>query len=123
MLKAKEGAEARVVLCTVPDNGTAEKLARQLVEEGLAACCNIVPGLKSVYRWQGKIEQDDEQLLIIKTTAAVYDALQAQIVRLHPYETPEILSLRVDRGLQEYLMWMEQNTGAGNAKFAARNTK
>ncbi len=123
MVSAEQPVSARVVFCTVPDSETAEKLARHIVEEGLAACCSIVSGLKSIYRWQGKIQKDDEHLLIIKTTTAAYEALQALIVKLHPYETPEIISLPIDRGLQEYLNWLEQNTGVGNAKFAARNTQ
>ena len=110
MDNAKQSGLARVVLCTVPDAETAGMLARRLVEEKLAACCNIVAGIKSVYRWQGEIHEDDEHLLLIKTTSAVYDMLQARIAELHPYDTPEILALPVNQGLQKYLNWLEQNT-------------
>ena len=97
-----------VLLCltTCPDAGCAERIAAALVEEHLAACVTIVPGLRSVYRWQGAIERADEQLLLIKTTADEYPALQARLQTLHPYELPELLAVEAVDGLPAYLQWV-----------------
>ncbi|MBS0228158.1 MAG: divalent-cation tolerance protein CutA [Proteobacteria bacterium] len=97
-----------VLLCltTCPDAGCAERIAAALVEEHLAACVTIVPGLRSVYRWQGVIERADEQLLLIKTTRAGYPALQARLAELHPYELPELLAVEAVDGLPAYLQWV-----------------
>ena len=97
-----------VLLCltTCPDAASAECIAAALVEEHLAACVTIVPGLRSVYRWQGAIERADEQLLLIKTTADAYPALQARLQTLHPYELPELLAVEAVDGLPAYLQWV-----------------
>jgi len=79
-----------------------------LVERGLAACVNILPGVESVYRWQGKIERDDEILLLIKSDTAHFSALEDTISNLHPYEVPEILAVPVEAGHQPYLEWIDQ---------------
>ncbi len=84
----------------------AEKIATALVEQRLAACVNIVPNLTSVYRWQGKIEKDNEILLLIKTTQQHYPSLETAIRQLHPYELPEILAVTVKEGLPDYLDWI-----------------
>lgn len=97
--------DAVVVLCTAPANG-ADALARQLVEERLCACVNVVPGVRSVFRWQGAVDTADECLLIAKTTAPLAAALRARIAQLHPYEVPEVLELAVVGGLPEYLQWL-----------------
>ena len=81
-----------VVLCTAPDEATAEKLAKGMVEARLAACVNAIPGLKSFYRWQGKLESDREIQLLIKTRRARFDELAAWIEANHPYEVPEIVA-------------------------------
>lgn len=96
-----------VVLCTCPDRDTARHLADKLVSERLAACVNIVPGLESVYEWQGQVERDSEVLLIIKTNQDRYPQLEAAIRQNHPYELPEILRVCLDGGLQEYLQWID----------------
>jgi periplasmic divalent cation tolerance protein len=85
-----------VLICTVPDEATAVKISRVLVTEKLAACCNIIPGLRSV-------------LLVIKTRAEIYERLEKRIQELHPYEVPEILALTVNRGLSNYLKWVDEN--------------
>ena len=97
-----------VLLCltTCPAAGCAERIAAALVEEHLAACVTIVPGLRSVYRWQGAIERADEHLLLIKTTADEYPALQARLQTLHPYELPELLAVEAVDGLPAYLQWV-----------------
>ena len=98
--------ETQIVLCTVPDEATARRIASALVEEQLAACVNIVPGITSVYRWKDAIETAPELLLIIKTTLGVYTRLQDRIHALHPYELPEIIAVSIDRGLPDYLAWI-----------------
>lgn len=95
-----------VVLCTVPDAALGESIAATLVGEGLAACVSRVPGLVSVYRWQGEICCDAEELLLIKTTAPRFDALAARIGELHRHQTPEILALPVVAGDARYLDWL-----------------
>ncbi len=77
------------------------------MEEGLAACVNIIPGLRSVYMWQGKVENADEHLLLIKTRAHCYSRLETVIRRRHPYELPEIVSVPIETGLAEYLAWID----------------
>ncbi|MGB7932887.1 MAG: divalent-cation tolerance protein CutA [Gammaproteobacteria bacterium] len=98
--------DTQIVLCTVPNEATARRIASALVEEQLAACVNIVPGITSVYRWKGAIETAPEMLLIIKTTLGVYMRLQDRIHALHPYELPEIIAVSLDQGLPEYLAWI-----------------
>jgi periplasmic divalent cation tolerance protein len=101
--------DSQIVLCTVPDEAAARQIASALVEERLAACVNIVPGINSVYRWEGAVETAAELLLIIKTTAAVYMQLQERIRSLHPYELPEVIAIALDQGLPEYLAWIKSS--------------
>jgi periplasmic divalent cation tolerance protein len=102
--------DVRVVLVTCPSADTAASLARALVEEGLAACGNLVPGVRSIYRWEGKVVDEPEVLLVLKTTAARFEALRARVVALHPYEVPEVVSLAVEAGHAPYLAWVEAGT-------------
>jgi periplasmic divalent cation tolerance protein len=101
-----------VLLClsTAPDLASARGLADALVGEGLAACVNLVPGLQSIYRWQGQVERNDEVLLLIKTTRTCLPALQDRIVALHPYELPEVLVVESAGGLPAYLDWVVSAT-------------
>lgn len=96
----------RLVLTTVSSREEAERIAHSLVEERLAACVNIIPGLTSIYRWQGAVESASELLLLIKTSAAHIDRLQAALLRLHSYELPEFLVLPIDAASQPYLDWL-----------------
>jgi periplasmic divalent cation tolerance protein len=96
-----------VLLVTAPDGPAAETLARTLVGEGLAACVNRLPGIRSTYRWQGQVQEDAETLLVIKSTANAYPALERRIRELHPYETPEVIALPIVRGSQPYLEWLD----------------
>jgi len=98
-----------VVLCTVPKVETAQKIAHTLVHESLAACVNIVPGLTSVYRWEGQIEEDSELLLVIKTREERYLALEFRIQELHPY-VPEIIALPIQQRSRSYLDWLVEST-------------
>lgn len=99
-----------LVYCTCPDAATAGRLARAVVEARLAACVNALPGVRSTYRWKAQVEQADEVLLLIKTTADRLDALTARLRELHPYELPEVLAVQASAGLPEYLDWVAQQT-------------
>lgn len=98
-----------IVLTTISDITIGKKLARTLVEEKLAACVNIIPYVKSVYRWEGKVVEDDEALLVIKTEEEVKDRIIKRIKELHPYELPEIIVLNITGGLENYLKWVREN--------------
>ena len=95
-----------VCLTTCPDAATAERIAEALVGEGLAACVNLLPGVTSVYRWQGAVERSTEVLLIIKTTESGFAALRDRLLELHPYELPELIAVPVGPGLPAYLDWV-----------------
>lgn len=101
---------ARVVLCTVPSEEVGVRLARQLVDEHLVACVNIVPGVRSIYRYQGKVEDDQELLLVMKTAEDRVAALIPRVRELHPYEVCEVLVLQVESGSQPYLDWVLAET-------------
>lgn len=98
-----------LVFCTCPNTETAEKLATQVVEQRLAACVNVIPGLQSIFRWQEKIENVPEVLLLIKTTASNYAALESFLKDNHPYECPEIIGLPFELGYKGYLQWLNTN--------------
>ncbi len=99
-----------LVISTLPDRDAAEKMAYFLIEQQLAACVNILPGVTSVYRWQGKVESANETILLIKTTMARYPALEAAIKAQHPYELPEIIAVPINAGLPAYLAWVATET-------------
>jgi len=103
--------DAVIVLTTTGSKEEAERIAETLVEERLAACVTIVPRVKSVYRWKGRVEKSEEYLLLIKTVRGLYGRLEERIRGLHSYELPEILAVSVDRGLEEYLRWVAGETG------------
>lgn len=106
------GEDTLLVLVTCPPDH-AEAIARGLVEAGLAACVNQVPGLRSTYRWQGQVQTDDEALLLAKTTAPRFEALRARVLELHPYELPEVIAVPVTWGHAPYLEWIAQCTEPG----------
>ena len=101
-----------VVLVTVGNAATARALGETLVGEELAACVNVVPGILSIYRWQGAVERSDELLCLVKTTRAGFERLRARIVELHPYDVPEILALPVEAGHAAYLDWIAASVRA-----------
>lgn len=100
-----------VALTTAPDGRVARRMAQTVVEERLAACVNIAGPMKSVYRWKGGVEQAAEHLLVMKTTVDCTPALGARIEELHPYETPEFLSLPAVGGVHAYLEWIVNSVG------------
>lgn len=102
--------EAIVVLCTVPEGFDAERLAGELVERSLAACVQIGPVVTSVYRWQGAVEKGAEKILLIKSRAGLFGALEAAIKARHPYEVPEIIAWPVSDGHAPYLDWLAAST-------------
>ncbi|MGN6313040.1 MAG: divalent-cation tolerance protein CutA [Rhodanobacteraceae bacterium] len=104
-----------LILCTCPDSESAGRIARVLVEERLAACVNRMPGLTSVYRWQGEIHEDSEVLLLIKTRRELFEALRARLVALHPYEVPEVIAMEIAAGHTPYLEWLRSETGGSGA--------
>jgi periplasmic divalent cation tolerance protein len=97
------------VLSTFPSVDKAAEVARVLVEEQLAACVNLVPAIRSIYRWQGAVEDASETLAIIKTTRPGYDALAQRLVELHPYDVPEVLALPLVGGNYDYIEWIAAN--------------
>ena len=99
-----------LILSTCPDRDAAEEIAAKLVESELAACVNIVPGITSIYRWQGNIEKDQEVLLLIKTAHSRSADLQQALAELHPYDVPEIIALPIEHGHLPYIEWVEQCT-------------
>jgi periplasmic divalent cation tolerance protein len=101
---------ARIVaLTTVGTQDDADRIARALVERGLAACVNVVPGLISTYRWKGAVQREGELLLVIKTRAERFEALREALLALHPYEVPELIALPIEAGHAPYLAWLDEN--------------
>jgi periplasmic divalent cation tolerance protein len=102
--------EAVVVLVTCPSAEKAAEIARALVEERLAACGNVVPGIRSIYRWEGKVHDDAEALLVLKTARGRFDELRRRVEALHPYQVPEVIALVVEAGHASYLDWIAEST-------------
>jgi periplasmic divalent cation tolerance protein len=102
--------DALVVLVTTPTPERAAEIARALVEERLAACGNVLPAIRSIYRWEGKVEDEAEALLVLKTTRARLEALRDRVLALHPYEVPEVIALPVEGGSARYLDWIAAET-------------
>ncbi len=102
-----------VVFCTVPGEEVGTRIARTLVEEKLAACCNLVRGLRSIYFWKGEVCDDAEVLMVIKTREEVFPQLEQRIRALHPYTVPEIIGLPIVAGHQPYLNWVSEHVQQG----------
>lgn len=98
-----------LALSTFPDTETARRISNELLTEKLVACANIVPGIESIYRWKEKIKAGSETLVFFKVSRNRYDQFQEKLRSLHPYEVPEILSVKIDNGLPEYLRWVAQS--------------
>ncbi len=110
----ESGQSLRVVLCNAAPHD-APRIAKQLVEEGLAACVSVVPGVRSFYVWEGRMYDDMENTLLVKTTAAMLPALTARIREIHPYELPEVIGLEVVEGEGEprYFAWVRERMNRG----------
>lgn len=103
--------ESVVILCTCESEAQAERIAAALVGERLAACVNILPPIRSIYRWNEVVEDAREILLLIKSTAERFPALRDRITALHSYETPEIIALPIAAGFEKYLAWLGEQVG------------
>ena len=103
-------SEEIIVFVTAPNEDEAAKIARSLVESRLAACVNIVRNIRSIYTWQGKVEDDSEVLMIVKTVKTRFDSLASGIRELHSYEVPEIIAIPIEKGSKEYLDWIKDST-------------
>ena len=101
--------DAKIVLVTAPNNERTYAMAAELVSSGLAACVNIIPSVTSIYRWKAKIESEQEALLIIKTLSRQLKELEAKLLDLHPYETPEFIAIEPSSVNEKYLNWLEGN--------------
>ena len=98
-----------VVLVTCPPD-KAQAIADALVEERVAACVNVVPSLRSVYRWKGEVHHEDEAMLLVKTTKGRFEALKQAVLKHHPYELPEVIAVPVERGHTPYLEWVIESS-------------
>ena len=105
----------QLAICTCPNQEIAESIAENIVAQRLAACVNIISGVRSIYQWQGNIESGQEILLLIKTHKDKYESLQNTITNMHPYEVPELITVDINQGLPEYLNWV------ANSVFDKRN--
>jgi periplasmic divalent cation tolerance protein len=108
--------DKRIVLTTAGSEEEAAKIAHELVERRLAACVNIVPKMTSVYRWQGKVEEAAEWLLIVKTTAGVFAEVRQTIAAIHSYEVPECICLMIEDGSPNYLQWIGESVSIAQEK-------
>lgn len=113
MTAERDDARPVVVYATFPDYGTADAIATALVEQRLAACVNLIPGMRSIYRWQGALERADEVVAIIKSQAAEVPRIVATIERLHPYHAPAVVVLPIESGSRAYLDWITAETTGG----------
>jgi len=98
-----------IVFCTCPNQDVAQAIANSLVKQSLAACVNISGKLQSIYKWQGEIHCDKEILLHIKSRFELFDKLEQVVLKLHPYELPEIIAVSIETGSNKYLDWIDQN--------------
>lgn len=107
-------SEIFIVFCTCSDNAEANRVAQSLVEERLAACVSVLPGLTSIYRWQDKVERASEHLLLVKTTRERLSSLDSRIRELHSYELPEVIAVPVAAGSEKYLTWLREQVSVDN---------
>jgi len=102
--------DALLVLTTLPNSDAAADLAKKVVGEKLAACANVMPAVRSIYRWQGALQDENEVLVLLKTRQARFDKLKARILELHPYDVPEVIAIPVEQGHGAYLDWIANET-------------
>jgi periplasmic divalent cation tolerance protein len=106
------GLSVRVVLTTAPSTDVAEGLGATIVAERLAACATVVPGITSIYRWEGEVRHEGEVLVILKTTESCVERLRARLVDLHPYDVPEVVAMKVEAGHEPYLSWVRSEVAS-----------
>lgn len=102
-------SEELIILVTAPNRDEAARIAEAIVSERLAACVNIINGIESIYRWEGKVTRDSESLMIIKTTQDRYIELERRVRELHSYTTPEVIAVKIERGSEDYLRWLRES--------------
>lgn len=100
----------KIVFCTTPNTEISKEISRKLIEKKLAACVNILNNITSVYSWKNELCEDNENLLIIKTTENKFEELKNEILSIHPYELPEIIMIPAENGLKDYLNWVREQT-------------
>ena len=111
MVKIRAMPEAIVVFCTCPDEESAVRLAKGLLEGRAAACVNVLLGIRSIYRWQGALSEDTEVLMVIKSLASCFEELESWLLAHHPYEVPEIVALPASAVSADYMAWIESSVG------------
>ncbi|MEE8575237.1 MAG: divalent-cation tolerance protein CutA [Thermodesulfobacteriota bacterium] len=99
-----------MVMVTASNEAEASRIGKTVVTERLAACCNILPGFRSIYRWKGELMNEPEALCIFKTRASLFTSLKDRVVELHSYEVPEVVSIEIKAGHSDYLAWITENT-------------
>jgi uncharacterized protein involved in tolerance to divalent cations len=104
--------DVQMVLCTFPDLPQARQIGTVLVKMQLAACVNLIPGVESIFRWEGKVSTEEEVLAVFKTTTECFEQLERELLVRHPYEVPEVLALPVGAGSEAYLKWVRSETRA-----------
>jgi len=104
--------DVTLVLTTAPDREVAERVGAAVVEDRLAACANVLPGMTSIYWWADEVQRESEVLILLKTTSGGVEALRRRIVELHPYDVPEVIALTVGAGHEPYLEWVRSEVGA-----------
>ncbi len=110
MARRTNQGEFALVLVTTGSQEEGQQIARALVDSGLAACVNIVPGLRSIYRWQGRIWDEGEFLLLIKTRMSLFERVEGKVKEVHSYEVPEIIAIPIVQGSETYLTWLREST-------------
>lgn len=101
-----------IVLCTTENQKQAKVIGTQLVREELAACVNIIPKMNSIYRWEGKIMEDEEAVMLIKTQSSLFEKIKTRIIELHTYDLPEIVALNITNANKAYLNWIDKETAS-----------
>jgi len=114
--KSKSSSRALIVFVTVPTRSDAVRIATRVIERGLAACANVVPGVTSIYVWKGRLERGKEVLVLFKTTKNRYKRLETTIKKLHSYEVPEVIGVRLDSGLRQYLAWISHSVSISRGR-------
>lgn len=100
----------QVLLCTCPDQNSARLIANTLLTKKLAACINMIPNITSIYEWEGKIVEETEIQLLIKTQAKLFNTINDEIIRIHPYDTPEVIAIDITQGNPDYMHWLNKVT-------------